>query len=191
MTAGDRWFFARVAGVYDVVMPRAPRAALREGLAVADGPVDRLLDVGGGTGRAARVIDVAERVVLDGTAAMLRRVPPPLEPVLGDAGTLPVADGAVDAVVIADAFHHLPDQARALEEAHRVLRPGGVLVIREFDRSTIRGRLLELAEHAIGMESTFVTVEGLREAVAAAGFEASVLDRGFGCTVVGRKPRAP
>lgn len=189
MAPGDRWFFRRVARLYDLVMPRADADGLREGLALADGPVGRVLDVGGGTGRAARAIDAPERIVLDATPEMLRRVPPDIGAVLASATDLPVTDGSVDAVVIVDALHHLPRHHRVLAEAHRALRPGGVLVVAEFNRATLRGRLLEAAEHAIGMASTFRTADALRDRVTAAGFVgASVLDGGFSCTVAGRKP---
>lgn len=188
MAPGDRWFFDRVAGLYDLVMPPADPAPLLEGLAAADGPVDRVLDVGGGTGRAARALDAPNRVVVDASRGMLRRVPTGIGRVLASATDLPVAGGAADAVVIVDALHHLPAHDRVLAEASRVLRPGGALVVREFDRGTVRGRLLEFAEHATRMESTFVTADELRERLAAAGFDARVLHRGFSCTVVGRKP---
>lgn len=188
MAPGDRWFFDRVARLYDHVMPPAPAGPLRRGLAMADGSVERVLDVGGGTGRAARALAIRDRIVVDATPGMVRRVPADLEPVLASATQLPIADGAVDAVLIVDALHHLPAPDRALAEAARVLRPGGALVVREFDRATVRGRLLEVAEHAIRMESTFLTAADLRDRLAAAGFEAAVLDEGFTCTVAGRKP---
>lgn len=189
MAPGDRWFFDRVARVYDLVMPRADADALQDGLALADGPVERVLDVGGGTGRATRSLDAPERIVVDATPAMLRRVPSGIGRVLGSATDVPVGDGVADAVVIVDALHHLPRHHRVLAEAFRVLRPGGVLVVREFNRATIRGRLLEAAEHAIRMESTFRTADALHARLVAAGFEAvAVLDGGFSCTVAGRKP---
>lgn len=191
MGPGDRWFFERVAPVYDLLMPRAKAGPLEAGLALAEGPVERVLDVGGGTGRAAKALDTSDRIVIDATPAMVRRVPAGLSPVLASATDLPVADGAADAVVVVDALHHLPDHDRVLAEAARVLRPGGVLVVREFNRATLRGRLLELAEHAVRMESTFRTATELGELVVAVGLEAQVLDRGFSCTVAGLKPGRP
>lgn len=192
MTAGDRRFFERVARVYDLVMPAAAAGPLQEGLAMTAGSVELVLDVGGGTGRAAKAIDVPDRVVLDATPAMLRRVPSPLEPVLASATDLPVVTGAADAVVIVDALHHLPNHDRVLAESYRALRPGGALVVREFNRATLRGRLLEFGEHVIRMESTFLTADELRDRFEAAGFEAAtVIHGGFSCTVAGRKPGAP
>jgi SAM-dependent methyltransferase len=47
----------------------------------------------------------------------------------GDATALPVPDGVADAVVLLDVVEHLADPRRAVAEAHRVLRPGGLVVI--------------------------------------------------------------
>lgn len=191
MAPGDHWFFDRGAWLYDRVMPPAKAGPLRTGLALADGPIDHVLDVGGGTGRAAKVVAAPHRVVVDASRGMLRRVPSDIEPVLASATDLPVADGLVDAVVIVDALHHLPAHDRVLVEAHRVLRPGGVLVVREFNRATVRGQLFEAVEHAIRMESTFLTAAELRDRLVAAGFESRVLHGDFACTVAGRKPGGP
>jgi SAM-dependent methyltransferase len=49
---------------------------------------------------------------------------------VGDARALDAADGSVDAVLLLGPLYHLVERAdrlRALAEAHRVLRPGGVL----------------------------------------------------------------
>lgn len=49
--------------------------------------------------------------------------------VVGDAHHLPFADGAFDAVVTFNTFEHLHDPRRAAAEVHRVLRPGGRLLL--------------------------------------------------------------
>jgi SAM-dependent methyltransferase len=42
---------------------------------------------------------------------------------------LPFADAAFDAVISADVLYHVEHDAAALRESHRVLRPGGLLVV--------------------------------------------------------------
>lgn len=191
VTGGDLWFFERFAGAYELFMPRAGSEPLERGLSLARRPVDRVVDVAGGTGRAARAVDVPERVVVDAAGGMLRAVPDGLEPVRGDASRLPLRHGSVDAVLVVDALHHLRRADAVVDEAMRVLRPGGVLVVREFDRGTLRGRLVEAVEHVVGFDSAFFTADELARRLDDAGFEVRVTDRGFGCTVVGVKPGGP
>jgi len=49
--------------------------------------------------------------------------------VVGDAGSLPFADGALTGVLALNVFEHLPDPAAAALELHRVTRPGGLVII--------------------------------------------------------------
>jgi SAM-dependent methyltransferase len=67
----------------------------------------------------------ARRFALTGTAADLR---------LGDAEDLPFADGSFDAVYSFGVIHHTPDAARATAQIHRVLRPGGRLIVAVYHR---------------------------------------------------------
>ena len=207
---GDVRFFDRLAPLYDLLMPAADQKRLTEGLAHAEGRVDHLLDLGGGSGRATIAVDAPERTVLDISRPMLRRartrqagetgrrVDAPLGPeadavgplgtVQGDAGQMPLADDSVDAAIVVDAFHHMPAQQAVVQEAARVVRPGGVFVVREFDPSHPLGWGLVRAEHAIGMQSNFYTTNELAGLLAEAGFDVTLLDGGFQYTLVGAVP---
>lgn len=190
MALGDVAPFHRLARLYDLGMWRADPETLATGLARAERPVERVLDVAGGTGRAALALDVPERVVVDAARGMLARARGKgLDAVQADAATLPFADGSADAVLVVDALHHVADVDGVFTAARRVLRPGGVLVVREFDPSTLRGRGLVAAEHLVGFDSTFWPPETLHQRLAAAGFDAGVVESGFGYTVVGVVPR--
>lgn len=46
-----------------------------------------------------------------------------------DGRTLPIADGSVDVVVSFEVLEHVEDDHRALQEIHRVLKPGGHVAI--------------------------------------------------------------
>lgn len=185
---GDVRLFDRFARLYDLVMPPVDAEALAAGLERADRPIECLLDVAGGTGRAAAGLRVPERVVVDASAGMLRRARDRgLDAVRGDAGRLPVRDGGVDGAVVVDAFHHLPDQRAAVRELARVLAPGGAVAVRDFDPATLLGRGLVAGENVIGMGSVFWTPEELVRAMDEAGLDAAVVERGFAFTVVGVK----
>ena len=147
--------------------------------------MERVVEVGGGTGRAAREVDAT---VLDPARGMLERARDRgLETVEGSATDLPLADGSIDAVLVVDALHHFPDHGRCLAEAARVLAPGGVLVVREFDRATRRGRLAAVAERLFGFDSRFYTAAELEATVGAAGLDARPVEYGFEMTIVGVK----
>lgn len=185
MTHWDVAAFDTFAPLYDLFMPPADVVPLEKGLACADRDVERILDVGGGSGRAAREVGAT---VLDPARGMLERAHGKgLETVQGSATDLPLATESVDAVLIVDALHHFPDHDRCLAEIARVLKPGGVLVVREFDRSTRRGRLLDIAERAVAFDSTFYTASELGDHIDAAGLDARPIEYGFSMTVVGVK----
>ncbi|MFB6256558.1 MAG: class I SAM-dependent methyltransferase [Haloplanus sp.] len=192
---GDVRFFDRVARLYDRFAPATDSEPIWGGLARADRPVERVLDLAGGTGRAARAVATPvgrirspETFVVDASRAMVDHAAGRGTPVVrGDAGRLPLRNGIVDAVVVLDALHHLPEQDTALAEAARVLRSGGVLVIREFDPRTLRGRALVAAERAVGFQSTFRGPEEWAAACERVGLSPSVLGRGFAFTVVAKK----
>lgn len=55
-------------------------------------------------------------------------------PVRGDAEGLPFADGSFDVVYTYGVLHHTPDTAGAVNEIHRVLRPGGLAIVGLYHR---------------------------------------------------------
>jgi len=93
----------------------------------------RVLDVGCGKGRFARVL--AERypatlvTSIDLSEAMLSFVPAPIVPVSGTMTALPFRDAAFDAVYATESLEHAVDIERAVGEMCRVLKPAGRLVI--------------------------------------------------------------
>jgi SAM-dependent methyltransferase len=56
----------------------------------------------------------------------------------GDVAALPVPDGCADAVLALDVLEHVGDAGPAIAEAHRVLRPGGTLVVSVPHRGPLR-----------------------------------------------------
>jgi ArsR family transcriptional regulator len=55
---------------------------------------------------------------------------------LGDIEAVPLPDASVDLAILSQALHHAQHPLRAVTEAHRILKPGGQILI------------LDLAEHA-------------------------------------------
>jgi len=85
---GDVRFFDRIAPLYDRVMPPADGETLAAGLDHATRPIDRLLDIGGGSGRAAAALTGPDITVVDASLGMLARAREHrgLSGVAGDAG---------------------------------------------------------------------------------------------------------
>ena len=102
-------------------------------------PGQRILDVGTGTGELAQWIlrrtgGGAEVWAMDLSGQMLRQARLrangiPLRLCQADAHFLPFPACCFDGIAMLAVFAHLRDQRRALEEACRVLRPGGRLVV--------------------------------------------------------------
>ncbi|WP_212993285.1 class I SAM-dependent methyltransferase [Actinoplanes auranticolor] len=116
-----------------------------------------VLDVGGGPGRQARhLLDRGYDVTLYDPVpkhvaqARERGVPA----YAGDARRLPAGDATADAVLMLGPLYHLieaDDRARALAEASRVLRPGGVVVaagLSRWGRILVRAAAEELGDPA-------------------------------------------
>lgn len=118
------------AADYARLRPDYPQAAL--GAAVPAG-ARVVLDLGAGTGKlTGALIDRGHQVIavepLAGMLAELVHLFPAAQAICGSAENIPVADSAVDAVVVGQAFHWF-DTDRALDEIARVLRPGGSLAL--------------------------------------------------------------
>jgi ubiquinone/menaquinone biosynthesis C-methylase UbiE len=122
--------------------PFITRARLRE--ALDPQPGEHVLEVGPGTGYYS--LDVAEWVGSDGrldvfdlqqemldhtTAGARERGLENLHPTLGDARQLPYPAATFDGAFLVTVLGEIPDQAAALRELRRVLKPNGRLVVGE------------------------------------------------------------
>ncbi|HEX8053693.1 MAG TPA: methyltransferase domain-containing protein [Thermoleophilaceae bacterium] len=122
------------------------RRLVRE--AVAAAPGERILDVGCGPGY--YVAELAEEVGPDGTVTGIDQSPAMLAVARdrckslpgtsfgeGEATALPFDDASFDAVLSVQVMEYVPDVAAALAEVHRVLRPGGRVVLWDIDWTTV------------------------------------------------------
>ncbi len=142
--------FGSVASKYDVMndvmsmgIHRIWKDAMMDWLAPRPG--QRLLDVAGGTGdvsfkflgRAghghATVCDITEPMLVEGRKrAEADHMADSLDWVVGDAMALPFEDNTFDVYTISFGIRNVTRPQEALNEAFRVLKPGGRLMVLEF-----------------------------------------------------------
>jgi ubiquinone/menaquinone biosynthesis C-methylase UbiE len=171
------------------VRKRAPDLARLRAL-VAPSHDLRLLDVGGGAGAAtARVArGCGEIVVLEPNArkvALGRRLRPAIRFEQGRGEAIPFPDASFDRVLALVSLHHMPDQRKALEEMHRVLRPGGRVALLELPRSKAPGwffRWIGGLRHGAAM--AFLEPDELRQRLEAVGFPHVSIEAGIRSYIV-------
>ncbi len=147
-----RGVFGSVASKYDVMndamslgIHRIWKDAMMDWLAPRAG--QRLLDVAGGTGdisfrflkRAghghATVLDLTELMLVEGRKrAEAESMADSLDWVVGDAMALPFPDASFDVYTISFGIRNVTRPQEALNEAFRVLKPGGRLMVLEFSQ---------------------------------------------------------
>jgi MPBQ/MSBQ methyltransferase len=136
------WFYRVVSLGYDRwINPLFWTEAMRDealALAALDRPDLDVADVGAGTGFTTTGIVArvppARVTMIDQSPHQLARAEakPALAAVrkeIGDAEAIPLATDAVDRYVSAGSIEYWPDPQRAIAEAYRVLRPGGIALI--------------------------------------------------------------
>jgi len=148
--------FGSQAAAYERGRPSYPPEAVDWLLAPTDTWAARdVLDLGAGTGKlTTRLVERGLTVIAVDPIAemleMLRTALPDTPALLGSAEQIPLPDNAVDAVLVAQAWHWF-DQEQAVAEIARVLRPGGRLGVLWNTRDERSGWVKDLGR-IVGLE---------------------------------------
>jgi ubiquinone/menaquinone biosynthesis C-methylase UbiE len=134
-------------------------AAMRD--LAGSGTLGTFLDLGTGTGRMLSLFapQSAQAIGLDSSREMLAIARTALERQglrhvqvrHGDLYALPFADGVADFITIHQVLHYLDDPGRAIQEAARVLKPGGRLLIVDFAPHELEELRDEQAHRRLGI----------------------------------------
>lgn len=81
-------------------------------------------------------VDNSEKIIAFGAAKARKAGLKNLEFRLGDLQDPPIAEATVDLVILSQALHHAEDPPRALRSAHRILKPGGQVMILDLRQHT-------------------------------------------------------
>ncbi|ELR98212.1 class I SAM-dependent methyltransferase [Gloeocapsa sp. PCC 73106] len=114
-------------------------------------PPNSILDLGCGTGTLlqslSHLFPEAQLVGLDFSQEMIniakKKLPDSVKLLVGSADHLPFADNCFDLVISTSAFHYFPNPRLAIQEANRVLKPKGSLVISDWCSDYWTCRLLD------------------------------------------------
>lgn len=143
-TAAQAYFRAHAAEWDRIRNLHTPDEAVEKAIraAFADMPFRSLLDLGTGTGRMLELFgpEIERGLGIDMSLDMLQFARARLDRAglrncsvrQGDLYDLPLANDTFDVVILHQVLHFLEDGARAIQEAARVLRPGGRLLVVDF-----------------------------------------------------------
>ena len=158
------------------------REAVRRHLRPSPGMT--LVDIGAGTGQfAAAFSDWFDLRVLavEPSAAMRDQIPraPGIQVLEGDASALPLPDASADAAWLSLVIHHIPDLGAAAHEIRRVVRPGGLVLIRGgLSRTNYDGiELVRWFPETARTIDTYPSVQETCDAFAASGFHQEALEQ--------------
>ena len=111
---------------------------------------ETVADIGGGTGQIAGELapHCAKVYVVDESGGMLSRVKKSekIIPVRRDAISTGFPDDSIDVIIISDVLHHIENQQGLFSEMRRICRPGGILLLQDFDLAMPKTKLLRLFE---------------------------------------------
>jgi ubiquinone/menaquinone biosynthesis C-methylase UbiE len=173
---------------YDQFHGRGLDATLEIAALMQAGPADHLLDIGSGIGGPARFFAVRFGCRITGidltpefcdVARRLTRQLGLQDRVrfeTGNALALPFASAQFDGAYSMNVSMNIPDKETFYREAHRVLKPGGWLVLSEIARGTGAEPEYPTPWARTAASSYLVTAEATRAGLAAAGFEIVVLE---------------
>lgn len=160
--------FNAIAGRYDLIVATMGLSNEKKLLHLIKDFAVEIADIGGGTGTLALMLAKREArvTVIDPCIPMTdvtKRKDPRIKVINACAEHIPLRNETFDIVCMKDSLHHMEGQAAALNEAVRVLKPKGTIIIQEFNPESIIGKGLGILERLLGEKTKLVPAEKLVE----------------------------
>jgi ubiquinone/menaquinone biosynthesis C-methylase UbiE len=158
----DAWFDQN-ANVYQSELLAVKALLPKEG---------RRIEVGVGSGRFASELGITEGIEpAEGIATLARARG--ITVIKGLAEDLPLEDESVDVLLYVTTLCFVGDMQKAFQEAYRVLRPGGCLVLAYIPKESPFGRFYERTarQDPFFKRARFYTKTGINDALTEAGFK--------------------
>ena len=154
-------------------------------------PASTVVDVGAGACLFINSVRAARRIAVDANPDVALRAAPGVETVVSsDLRLRELADGTADCVFLSNFLEHLDDYLAVLTllgAVHRVLRPGGSVMILQPNFRLVPRRYFDFLDHRV-----ILTDASLVEALEVTGFRVGeIRERFLPFTSKSRLPRAP
>jgi ArsR family transcriptional regulator len=180
-----RGFFDSVAGRLGMdYVPGKSWKAMAEALLSLMPPMV-IADLGAGEGafalllaqQAIKVIavDTSDKMIEVGREQALRQGTTNVEYRLGDMEEVPIDDSAVDAVFFSQSLHHALHPERAMQQAWRILKPGGRVVVLDLAKHRFEEAREMYADEWLGFSEA--ELDGLLESAGFANVRLSVVHK--------------
>jgi ArsR family transcriptional regulator len=143
-TAGAQAYFARNAARWNQISALYDEAEVEAAIlaAAGEGPFEEMVDLGAGAGRMLTLLgrrasnalglDLSQQMLNIARDEVARAGLPRCELRHGDIFSTGLPGGCADLVTVHQVLHYLGDPAAAVEEAARLVTPGGLLLIADF-----------------------------------------------------------
>lgn len=153
-------------------------------------PGDAVIDIGAGLCHFINEVTADRKVAFDSNPEVSRYCGSDVEFICGSDLTACSAESSFDVAFVSNFLEHLENSDRVIEtlrSIHRLLKPGGRLIVLQPNFALIGPRYFDFIDH-----KTILTDASLVEALEIAGFEIEYMKRRFlPYTSKSRMPRAP
>ena len=168
--------FSRIARRYDSIIRSSAVEEFKKHLNLETN--DILLDLGGGTGRVALVLEKMTNgcILLDRSFEMIQQAKKKSNDlffVQGVGEALPFKKGSIPQIFANDTLHHIHRQEETLDECYRIIKDEGLFSIREYDPEYWKTKFLILFEKILMFGSIFLSPQKLEEMCTRVGFSVS------------------